>query len=360
MATVDRIAKEPPQVAGPPRTEIGVLGWLKHNLFSTWYDILLTVGSFLFLYVVLRAIITWVLTEARWGVVTTNLKVFMSGRYPLGETWRIWLCLGILAVLAVLTWVSGKFEVTKARRGVTIGWLLSFPVIFILLRGFSEESPVLPYVSMELWSGLLLTFVLALVGIVASFPLGVLLALGRQSTLPVVKALCVIYIELIRGVPLISVLFMAQIMLPLFLPQGLRIGTVIRALIGMTLFSAAYSAENVRGGLAAIPKGQYEAARAIGLNDAQTMVLVILPQALRAVIPAIVGQFISLFKDTSLVVIVGLLDLLGVAKAVTGQREWIGLQKEVYFFSAVIYFIFCYAMSYASRRLEVALGVGER
>jgi general L-amino acid transport system permease protein len=246
------------------------------------------------------------------------------------------------------------------QRWLVIGWLLSFPLIGILLRGFSEESTFLPLVSEDLWSGLLLTLVLAIIGIVASFPLGVLLALGRRSKLPAVKVLCTMYIETIRGVPLISVLFMSQLMLPLFLPPEIRLGTVMRALTGMTLFSAAYTAENVRGGLAAIPIGQYEAARAVGLNEALVMGLIVLPQALRAVIPAIVGQFISLFKDTTLVVIVGLLDILGIAKAVTGQKEFIGLHKEVYAFAALIFFICCYTMSYASRRLEQTLGVGER
>jgi general L-amino acid transport system permease protein len=348
-----------PEVIKPPRTEVGLLGWLKKNLFSTWYNGLLTVFSIAFIYVVLRAIITWVVRDARWEVVAVNLKVFMIGRYPGEEAWRVWVSLGILVLLAVLTWVFRRVE-GKPRRWLVIGWLLSFPLITILLRGFSRKSPFLPLVSEDVWSGLLLTLVLAIVGIVASFPLGVLLALGRRSKLPVIKVLCTVYIETIRGVPLISVLFMSQLMLPLFLPPEIRLGTVMRALTGMTLFSAAYTAENVRGGLAAIPMGQYEAARAVGLNEALVMGLIVLPQALRAVIPAIVGQFISLFKDTTLVAIVGLLDLLGIAKAVTGQKEFIGLHKEVYAFAAVIFFIFCYTMSHVSRRLEQALGVGER
>jgi general L-amino acid transport system permease protein len=344
----------------PPRTEVGLLGWLKKNLFSTWYNALLTVISATFIYVVLRAIITWAVRDARWEVITTNIKVFMIGRYPTEEAWRVLASLGIIMLLAALTLVFRWAKRNPVRRWLVIGWLLSFPVIGILLRGFSPENSFLPQVPEDVWSGLLLTFVLAIVGIGASFPLGVLLALGRRSKLPVIKVFCTVYIETIRGIPLISVLFMSQLMIPLFLPEEMRLGTVMRALTGMTLFSAAYTAENVRGGLAAIPIGQYEAARAVGLNEALVMGLIVLPQALRAVIPAIVGQFISLFKDTSLVVIVGLLDLLGVAKAVTGQREFIGLQREVYSFAAVIYFIFCYAMSYASRRLEVALGVGER
>lgn len=369
----------------PPATEVGVLGWLKKNLFSTWYDALLTIGSLALIYWVSRQVIEWAIIKATfstgpgvcrgaraaataagetagacWSVVITNIRVFMSGRYPIEEAWRILTSLGVVAILAVLTWLLWRSETRGARRWVVIGWLLSLPLITILLSGFSGESGVLPLVPTELWSGLLLTVVLAVVGIGASFPLGVLLALGRRSELPAIKVFCTMYIELIRGVPLITVLFMTQLLLPIFLPPQVRFGTVVRALVGMTLFSAAYSAENIRGGLAAIPVGQYEAARAVGLNNVLMMALIILPQAIQKVIPAIVGQFISLFKDTTLVVIIGLLDLLGVAKAVTGQQDFIGLHKEVYLFVALIFFICSYAMSYGSRRLEVALGVGER
>ena len=347
------------EVLKPPITEVGLLGWLKKNLFSTWYNTLLTILSLAFVYVALRAIITWVVRDARWRVVTVNFRVFMIGRYPGEEAWRVLVSLGIVVLLAVLTWVFRRAE-GAIRRWLVIGWLLSLPLIGILLRGFSRGSAFLPQVSEDMWSGVMLTLILAVVGIVASFPLGVMLALGRRSELPVIKVLCTAYIEMIRGVPLISVLFMSQLMLPLFLPPELRLSTVMRALTGMTLFSAAYTAENVRGGLASIPMGQYEAARAVGLNEVLVMALIVLPQALRAVIPAIVGQFISLFKDTTLVAIVGLLDLLGIAKSVTAQREFIGLHKEVYAFAAVIFFIFCYSMSHASRRLEQVLGVGER
>jgi general L-amino acid transport system permease protein len=195
------------------------------------------------------------------------------------------------------------------------------------------------------------------VGIVFSFPLGVVLALGRQSGLPVVRSLSVIYIELVRGVPLITVLFMAQLMLPLFL-SGATIDRVVRAMAGIVLFSAAYLAENVRGGLQAIPRGQYEAARALGLNTWKMMLLIILPQALKAVIPILVGQFIALFKDTSLVVIVGLLELMGIARAVLAQPDFLGLQAEVYLFVALIYGVFCYLMSAFSQRLERRLSTG--
>jgi len=346
----------------PPRTSIGPLGWLKQNLFNTWYNALLTFASLGFIYVALRGLLTWALTKARWEAVTTNLVLFMIGPFPRRQVWRIWACLAMVALLGGLSWLAwgprgARFK--KARRWVLVGWLLSFPATLLLLRGLDGNS-ILPPVGTNLWGGLLLTFVLAIVSIVVSFPLGVLLALGRRSSLPVVRVFSTLYIELIRGVPLVTVLFMAQIMLPLFLPEEVRVDKVVRAIVGFTLFTAAYIAENVRGGLAAVPLGQYEAAKALGLSGPQVMVLIVLPQAIRAVIPPIVGQFIALFKDTSLVAIVGLMDLLNIAKCVVAQPEFMGLKREVYLFVAVIYFVFSYAMSYASRRLEVALGVGER
>jgi general L-amino acid transport system permease protein len=348
--------------ARPPRTSVGVLGWLKENLFSSWYNTLLTLGSLWLIYVMVRGIVTWARTEARWSAVTTNLWLFFVGPFPREELWRVWACVIMVLLLGLLSWaVWGPLgrDRAGARRWVITGWLLSFPVTLLLLRGLGGNS-ALPPVGTNLWGGLLLTFVLAIVGIVASFPLGVLLALGRRSSLPVVRLFSTLYIELIRGVPLVTVLFMAQIMLPLFLPEGMRVDKVMRVIAGFTLFTAAYIAENVRGGLAAVPMGQYEAAKAVGLSGPQVMVLIVLPQALRAVIPPIVGQFITLFKDTSLVAIVGLMDLLNIAKSVVAQPEFMGLKREVYFFVAVIYFVFSYALSYASRRLEVALGVGER
>ena len=349
------------EAAQPPRTSVGVLGWLKENLFSTWFNTLLTFGSLWFIYMLLRGIVTWVWKEAKWSVVTTNLWLFIIGPFPRQEVWRVWACVIMVLLLGLLSWVVwgplGRGR-TGARRWVLAGWLLSFPLTILLLRGLGNSA--LPLVGTNLWGGLLLTFVLAVVSIVASFPLGVLLALGRRSSLPVTRIFSTLYIELIRGVPLVTILFMAQIMLPLFLPEGMRVDKVMRAIAGFTLFTAAYIAECVRGGLAAVPMGQYEAAKAVGLSGPQVMVLIVLPQALRAVIPPIVGQFISLFKDTSLVAIVGLIDLLNIAKSVVAQPEFMGLKREVYFFVAVVYFVFSYAMSYASRRLEVALGVGER
>ncbi|MGD9144790.1 MAG: amino acid ABC transporter permease [Anaerolineae bacterium] len=392
----------------------GPLQWLRKNLFSSWFNSLLTVVSVVLIYFVLKGIINWVFFVADWSPVAESLKIFAVGLYPLGEIWRIGTILAMVSFLAGVSWgvwggtvrtfaiVLGSgfiviallpFDLyppnddpldlmlrlgflllpvlillgfllgskTRIKGSLVMGlWLVSFFTSLVLLSGF-EGSGLLPKVESNVWGGLLLTFLLAMVGIVASFPIGVMLALGRQSSLPVVKVFCTLFIEIVRGVPLVTILFMASIILPLFLPEEVRIDRVLRAMIGMTLFAAAYMAENVRGGLQSIPRGQYEAAKAVGLTNVLTMVFIILPQALRAVIPTIVGQFISLFMDTTLAIIVGLMELLAVGKAVLqSNQEWLLRDKEVYLFIAVLFWIFTYSMSYASRRLESALGVGER
>ncbi len=395
------------ETIAPPRISIGARGWLKKNLFSTWYNGLLTLIALWFIVNGGKEFLTWVFSGARWGVITTNLRLFMVGSFPPDQVWRVWLIVSMVSCLLgfsagawggtlrsfalalvasyatlalVALWlqlgnesvlwlvaniavlVIAMFSVRgreKSRRWVWVGWLASFVAAAVLLSGF-EKNAQLPAIGTNLWGGLLLTFLLSVISLVLSFPIGVLLALGRRSRLPVVKLFSTLYIELIRGVPLVSVLFMAQIMVPLFFPEDLRIDRVLRAIAGFTLFTAAYVAENVRGGLQAIPEGQIEAAQAVGLNNALTTLLIVLPQALRAVIPANVGVFISLFKDTTLVLIVGLLDLLSVGRSVLAQGEWQGLTSEVYLFIASVFFIFSYAMSFASYRLEAALGVGKR
>jgi general L-amino acid transport system permease protein len=407
MSAINPTDSRPPVPPGP------VL-WLKKNLFSTWYNSLLTILCLALIVVVIRGIFTWVVFVADWTPVTHSLKLFAVGLYPIEEIWRIGLSLALVSFLAGLSWgVWGgtirtfavalgagllliallPFDIypqsgdaldlglrlqflalpaliglglllgarTDLKGGVVLSlWLLSFVLTIVLLSGFRNSS-LLPQVDSNLWGGLLLTFLLALVGIVACFPIGVLLALGRRSSLPVLKIFCTMFIEMVRGVPLVTILFMASIILPLFLPEDVRIDRVLRAMIGMTLFAAAYMAENVRGGLQAIPQGQFEAARAVGLTNVQTMTFIILPQALRAVIPTIVGQFIALFMDTTLAIIVGLMELLAVGKAVLqSNQEWLLRDKEVYLFIAVLFWIFTYSMSYASRRVEVALGVGQR
>jgi len=256
-------------------------------------------------------------------------------------------------------WVIGTLgrRERTVRRAALVGWILAGPVILILLRGF-EGSRSLPIVSTRLWGGLLLTILLTVIGITASFPLGVALALGRRSDLPAVKWTSTLFIETVRGVPLVTILFMAKLIIPFFSSALVNIDLTIRMMIGITLFSAAYLAENVRGGLQIIPHGQVEAARALGMNPILTMTFIILPQALRAVIPAIVGQFISLFKDTSLVAVVGLFELVGIVDTIVkGQPIYRPYQREAYIFVAIIYFVISYAMSDVSRRLE-ASGAG--
>ncbi|RPI99005.1 MAG: amino acid ABC transporter permease, partial [Chloroflexi bacterium] len=238
------------------------------------------------------------------------------------------------------------------RRAALAGWILAAPVVVLILYGFSG-SRVLPQVPPSLWGGLLLTMVLTIVGITASFPIGVALALGRRSELPVIKWFSTLFIETVRGVPLITILFMSKQIVPFFSSALNNLDLTIRMMIGLTLFSAAYLAENVRGGLQVIPHGQIEAARALGLNPVLTTTFIVLPQALRAVIPAIVGQFIALFKDTSLVAVVGLFELVGIVDiVVSGQAIYRPYQREAYIFVAIIYFVISYAMSDVSRRLE--------
>lgn len=390
----------------PPLTErSNILRWLRKNLFGSWYDSLLTVLGALFVYWAVTGLIKWAFTIAEWEVVSANLRLILIGQYPITQVGRLWLWLAFLvflsgnsigiwartsiyaaillltpALLALLPfgreprmwlialtviglvgWWMGRAKPNVLRRSVIVGWAISLPVIILLTRGFVEDGEGLWAVAKtNLWGGLLLTFLLTVVGILFSFPLGVLLALGRRSELPIIRYFSVAYIELVRGVPLITILFMAQLMLPLFLPEGVTIDRVLRAMVGITLFSAAYLAENVRGGLQAIPNGQFEAAYALGLNGAQTMIFIILPQALRLVIPILVGQFIAVFKDTSLVAIVGLFDLVGIGRTVLAQPAFLGLQREVYAFISLLYWVLSYGMSYLSQRLEESLGVGKR
>jgi His/Glu/Gln/Arg/opine family amino acid ABC transporter permease subunit len=265
----------------------------------------------------------------------------------------------LVAVFAAVGYAAGRgidrlFPRPRQPRYMSrraASWLLiAGPVVaFLLIYGVGD---ILPITDTRRWGGLLLTMMLTAVGIVASFPLGVLLALGRRSELPVVRTASIVYIEFVRGVPLITVLYMAQLLVPLVNPSLAEVDNVFRAMVGIILFSAAYLAENVRGGLQSIPPGQEEAAKAIGLSSVQITLHILLPQALRAVIPALVGQFISLFKDTSLVAIVGLIDLTGISQSVTAQTEFLGLRRESYLFITIIYFVFSYWMAHVSRRLE--------
>ncbi len=385
-----------------------VLGWVRRNLFSDLLNSLLTLVALAFIVFIARLLLRWTFFTAEWGVIPANFNLIMRGQYPATEAWRLWLVIHLLGGVVGITWrlISGQFSgaariliaipfvlmlipffsmgtrlnlliaaaaagagfyiaghMPIQRRGRAAAYLLLayLVVMLILLRGIGAEEGPMPPVQPILWGGLLLSLLLAFFGITLSFPLGVLLALGRQSKLPAIRVISVIYIEFIRGVPLISLLFMGQVMLQLFLPDGFPlVDRVLRALVAITLFSAAYTAENVRGGLQSISRGQYEAAQALGLSTYQSTMHIILPQALRAVIPVLVGQFISLFKDTTLVALVGIFDLLGIARTILANPDWLGTQQEVYAIIAVLFWIFSYSMSYASRRIEQRLGVGER
>lgn len=325
--------------------------WLKKNLFNTWYNAILTlVGLFVSVWGG-GNFLHWAITQAQWAVVWDNLGLFLFGRYPEPLLWRIWLIIAIIVGLVVFSYWLNSDRLPNSYSFLKRWWELiclgMLPLIGWLLLGGLFLQPV----AIDDLSGLILTLLVAIVSIVCCFPLGVLLALGRQSELPIIRWLSIGYIELVRGLPLLGILFMAQVMLPLILPTGTRPERVIRAMVGFTLFAAAYLAENVRGGLQSIPRGQIEAAKALGLKPVFVLVLIVLPQAFKAVIPAIVGQFISLFKDTSLLAIVGLVDLLGMASSVLANPKFIGDYSEVYLFLAFIYWIFCYSMSLLSRRL---------
>jgi general L-amino acid transport system permease protein len=283
---------------------------------------------------------------ACWVFITTRIGQFLFGFYPAEQRWR--------GVIAVALLVASLVPIFKKDVKFRAWWLLSglaltpTLVSILLLGGVLGLEPV----ETDRWGGLMLTVILSYAGILLSLPLGIVLALGRRSQLPVVSSLSVAFIELWRGVPLITVLFMASVMLPLFMPEGASIDKLLRALIGLALFASAYMAEVIRGGLAAIPKGQYEAAMALGLSLPEAMALVILPQALRKVIPGIVNTFIGLFKDTSLVLVIGMFDLIGMVQSAISDPEWLGMAGEGYVFAGLIYWLCCYAMSRYSARLE--------
>ena len=392
-----------------PPSPLKPIVWVRRNLFNSWFNSVLTLVALGLVYIIGRAVLEWAFFTADWRPVTRNPILYLIGQYPRDQIWRVGASLLLITFLTGMSW--GRWQgimrsfalllgiglaivgivpaggqlgsiavrvfflinlpaiflgyLLGSRKFVTgswvlIGWLFSFLLIPFILRG-TGEGTMLPTVETSMWGGLLVTLILAVGGILLSFPLGVLLALGRRSSLPVIKIFSIGFIEGIRGVPLVTILFMSSIILALFLPPELRIDRLVRALIGMTIFSAAYTAENVRGGLQAVPSGQIEAAKAVGLNNFQTTFFIVLPQALRAVIPAIVGQFISLFKDTTLAIIVAINELLNIGKSVLqSDVEFLQLQFEVYIFIAAVFWVFSYLMSFASRRLETVLGVGER
>jgi general L-amino acid transport system permease protein len=325
--------------------------WLKRNLFNSWLSSLFTLVCLWVVFYAGWQVLDWLFVKAEWAIVQQNFPRLLVGRYPPSQYWRLWVVLAlILGLGGGLTW----YEVKAKQKPVSVFALTLYllPLSFLLVLWLIGGGLGLPVVKTNLWNGLLLTLLLASVSIFLAFPLGVLLALGRKSELPILRGFATAYIEIMRGLPLIGILFMAQVMLPLVLPGEWRLDRLLRAIAGLVLFNAAYLAENVRGGLQAIPKGQTEAAKALGLNVPLTLALVVLPQALRTVTPAIVGQFISLFKDTSLLSLFALLELTGMTRSILAQPQFFGRYAEAYVFIGLLYWIFCFTMSQLSRRLE--------
>ena len=401
----------------PPRLETGVIGWARQNLFSTWYNTLLT---FVLTAVTVLALVyglRWVIAGADWTVIGVLGGLLVIGPYNTeaacpGQNcfWRPQVALLMVTMLMGMAWgiagggVSRRIAIAVAvvvtlfaflpygfeRMGMDVrlllaanipsvlaGWLIArytgmtglgiaicavaaFLIALVLLRGL-PSVPGLQPVSTIYWGGLTLNLVLAVAGIALSLPIGIALALGRRSNLLVIKALCVVFIEVFRGVPLITLLFMSQVLVPLAFPEDFPTNSLLRAGIIIILFSSAYMAENIRGGLQALHPGQAEAARALGLPAWQATLFISLPQAIRNVIPAIVGQFIALFKDTSLVYIIGMLDVVEISRAfIQGNTEYLANTQEVFIFLALVFWIFCYTMSYVSGKVEEHLGVGRR
>ena len=356
------------EIALPKTWSVPVFPWLRANLFSSWPNAVLSVLALWLLWRSVPPFVDWAFLDAVWSAPDSKAcraaagqgacwafigekhRFILFGTYPYEEHWRPGIA--ILVMLALYT-------VSALRRfwrpSLALWWLAGLAAIGALMWGGVLG---LRYVENERWGGLMLTLLLATFGLAFAFPLAILLALGRRSALPVVRGFCVGYIELIRGVPLISLLFMASVMLPLFLPAGVTVDKLLRAQIAMILFAAAYLAEVVRGGLQAIPHGQVEAADALGLAYWKKTLLVILPQALRIAIPPLVNTFIAFFKDTSLVVIIGLFDLLTSIKVSLQEPAWTGFGVEAYVFASVVYFAFCYTMSRYSQNLERELSPG--
>lgn len=367
QTSVARVPGEASAPRRPPVSQVGAIGWMRANLFSSWISTAVTLAL---AYLVIRwtvGFIEWGVinaiwsvpnnqtqacrdlqgTGACWAVITEKHRFMLFGTYPYEEHWR--------PALVCLLFI-GLYIVSAMRRfwrwELALVWVAVLTAIGVLMWGGILG---LSYVPQERWGGLPITLILATFGLAFAFPLSIMVALGRRSSLPAIKVLCVLYVELIRGVPLISLLFMASVMFPLFLPEGMNIDKLLRAQIAIILFAGAYLAEVVRGGLQALPKGQYEAADALGLSYWQKTGFIILPQALRLVIPPLVNTFIGFFKDTSLVLIIGIFDLLTAGKTAIIEPAWQGFGVEVYVTIGAIYFVFCFAMSKYSQGLEAEL-----
>lgn len=347
--------------------------WMRKHLFSSIGNSALTLFALYIIFISVPPLFNWAIfnavwhgdsrtaclapdSGACWPFVKANFTQFIYGRYPASEIWRV----NLTFIVGVAALVPALMPSAPAKRANLIFLLIIYPLIAIVL--LAGDRPGLVAVDTTMWGGLLVTLVVAVTGIVISLPLGILLALGRRSEMPVIRMLSIGFIEFWRAVPLVTVLFMASVMLPLFLPEGFSLDNLLRCLIGVALFSSAYMAEVVRGGLQAIPRGQAEAARALGLSYWQTMGLIVLPQALRYVIPGIVNTFIGLFKDTTLVLIVGIFDLLGQVRAQLSDPNWAVPQGATtgYVFAAFVFWIFCFGMSRYSVFMERRLNTGHR
>ena len=401
----------------PPATATGLLGWLHDNLFSSWFNGILTAVSLAIICLSAVYGLKWIIAGADWTVIRALGGGLVIGQFNTEQAcpgqncfWRpqasllmVTLLLGMgwglagggtarrIAIIAVVIITLFAFlPYSFERMGMDVrlllaaniltllaGWAIAhythmsarsialcavaaFVITLVLFRGIAGVPGLQPVSTLH-WGGLMLNLLLAIAGIVISFPIGIALALGRRSNLPVVKLLCVVFIEVFRGVPLITLLFMSQVLVPLAFPEDFSTNSLLRASIVITLFSSAYMAENIRGGLQALHPGQAEAARALGLAAWQTTMLISLPQAIRNVIPAIVGQFIALYKDTTLVYIIGMLDILEYGRAfIQGNTEYLASAKELFIFLALVFWVFCYTMSYVSQKVEEHMGVGVR
>ncbi len=371
-------------ILAPQPAPLGASGashWFRTKLFATPKDTLLTILALALLAYTVPGIINWLFIDAVWtgsdrtacatviqgGVlpdgqsgacwafVEAKFQQFMFGRYPLEERWRP-ILVAILFVILLVPMLIPKVP-HKGWNALALFIILPFISFFLLIGGFG-----LPHVETQLWGGLMVTLILSFFGITVSLPLGIILALGRRSQMPVIKTLCVVFIEVIRGIPLVTVLFMASVMLPLFLPDGWTFDKLLRALIGVSIFASAYMAEVIRGGLQAIPKGQFEGADSLGLSYWQKTRLIILPQAIKLVIPSIVNTFIGLFKDTSLVSIIGMFDLLGIVTLNQSDANWATPVTPVtgYIFAGFVFWLFCFGMSRYSAFMERHLDTGHK
>jgi general L-amino acid transport system permease protein len=348
-----------------PVRNSGLMPWIRQNLFNDWRTSATTVFLLVLTAWALPGVFSWGIfnavfaadaqacqdvrgTGACWGVVTEKYRIILLGRYPFEEQWRPVLATSLMVGSLIVSCIRAFW-----KPWLALMWVVVLAVFFMLMGG--GQMGLTP-VRTDVWGGLPLTVLLATISIFLAFPLAIAVALGRRSNLPAIRSACIVYIELIRGVPLISVLFMASFMFPLFMPQGVTIDVLVRVVVGITLFAAAYMAEIIRGGLQAIPKGQLEAADTLGLSYWQTQRKIVLPQALAMVVPSVMNNFISIFKDTSLVTIVSMYELTGaLSLALNSDVNWRPFKIEAYLFITVVYFIFCFAMSRYSLWVEKQL-----